>query len=253
MGARGGVGALAVGGSQVMGGHHTPCEPIWPYAFACGRNKVRLRCVAPYWPSASVAFDCRVGRRPKLRAATRVKESKKLFEKQRLSAKKSMNGCRQCSETFMLHAMIKNAACFAVLPLLDPFQTASQLYKQEIKMSKYYGALLTAALFLVSLTTNSLHWLTAPPGINGDAAKLGLYAHDLLQEKLFPFYVYHQFAPHPLIIYVQSLVFAVLGYSNHNSTRRHNRGGSLSHTGHILGFSPALRWARGLLQLTERG
>ena len=80
-------------------------------------------------------------------------------------------------------------------------------------MSKYYGALLTAALLLVSLATNSLHWLTAPPGINGDAAKLGLYAHDLLQEKLLPFYVYHQFAPHPLIIYLQSLVFAVLGYS----------------------------------------
>ena len=81
-------------------------------------------------------------------------------------------------------------------------------------MSKYYGVLLTAALFLVSLTTNSLHWLTDPPGLNIDAVRLGLYAHDLLQEKLFPFYVYHQFAPHPLIIYVQSLVFAVLGYSS---------------------------------------
>ena len=108
-------------------------------------------------------------------------------------------------------------------------------------MSKYYGALLTAALFLVSLATNSLHWLTEPPGIDSDAARLGLYAHDLLQEKLFPFYVYHLFAPHPLIIYVQSLVFAVLGYSNHNFTRRHNRGGSLSHTCHILGFSSAFR------------
>ena len=76
------------------------------------------------------------------------------------------------------------------------------------------ASLLTAALFLVSLTTNSLHWLTDPPGLNIDAVRLGLYAHDLLQEKLFPFYVYHQFAPHPLIIYVQSLVFAVLGYSS---------------------------------------
>ena len=102
-------------------------------------------------------------------------------------------------------------------------------------MSKYYGALLTAALFLVSLATNSLHWLTAPPGISGDAAKLGLYAHDLLQEKLFPFYVYHQFAPHPLIIYVQSLVFAVLGYSVTTLRGVTIVGGALA--------TPAIYWA----------
>ena len=102
-------------------------------------------------------------------------------------------------------------------------------------MSKYYGALLTAALFLVSLATNSLHWLTAPPGISGDAAKLGLYAHDLLQEKLFPFYVYHLFAPHPLIIYLQSLVFAVLGYSVTTLRGVTIVGGALA--------TPAIYWA----------
>ena len=102
-------------------------------------------------------------------------------------------------------------------------------------MSKYYGALLTAALFLVSLATNSLHWLTAPPGIDSDAAKLGLYAHDLLQEKLFPFYVYHQYAPHPLIIYVQSLVFAVLGYSVTTLRGVTIVGGALA--------TPAIYWA----------
>ena len=102
-------------------------------------------------------------------------------------------------------------------------------------MSKYYGVLLTAALFLVSLTTNSLHWLTAPPGMSQDAAMLGLYAHDLLQEKLFPFYVYHQYAPHPLIIYVQSLVFAVLGYSNATLRGVTIVGGALA--------TPAIYWA----------
>ena len=102
-------------------------------------------------------------------------------------------------------------------------------------MSKYYGVLLTAALFLVSLATNSLHWLTEPPGIDSDAARLGLYAHDLLQEKLFPFYVYHQYAPHPLIIYVQSLVFAVLGYSNATLRGVTIVGGALA--------TPAIYWA----------
>lgn len=70
-------------------------------------------------------------------------------------------------------------------------------------MGKYRtpGALLATSLFLVSLTTNSMHWLTVPLRPGGDASNLGLYAHDLLQEKVFPFYVYHQFGPHPLIIY----------------------------------------------------
>ena len=112
-------------------------------------------------------------------------------------------------------------------------------------MSKYYGVLLTAALFLVSLATNSLHlatnslhWLTEPPGIDSDAARLGLYAHDLLQDlvpRLFPFYVYHQFAPHPLIIYVQSLVFAVLGYSVTTLRGVTIVGGALA--------TPAIYWA----------
>ena len=102
-------------------------------------------------------------------------------------------------------------------------------------MSKYYGALLTAALFLVSLATNSLHWLTAPPGISWDGARLGLYAHDLLQEKLLPFYVYHQYAPHPLIIYLQSLVFAVLGYSVTTLRGVTIVGGALA--------TPAIYWA----------
>lgn len=80
-------------------------------------------------------------------------------------------------------------------------------------MSKYYDNLLPAALFLLSLVIYSLHWLTTPPGISGDASRLGLYAFDFLQDSVFPLYVYHQFAPHSLIIYLQSLVFTVLGFT----------------------------------------
>ena len=78
---------------------------------------------------------------------------------------------------------------------------------------RYSGALPAAGLFLLSLTIFSLHWLTLPLRARGDAAWLGLYAHDLLQESLFPFYVYHAYAPNPLIIYLQALVFAPFGLS----------------------------------------
>ena len=79
---------------------------------------------------------------------------------------------------------------------------------------KYYNSLPAAALFLLALMIYSWHWLTMPPGISGDASRLGLYAFDFLQEKLVPFYIYHQFAPNPLIVYLQSLVFAVFGFNN---------------------------------------
>ena len=69
-------------------------------------------------------------------------------------------------------------------------------------MNKHITVLAPAALFLFGLISYGLHWLTAPPGINGDASRLGLYAFDFVQDKLLPFYIYHQFGPHPLIIYV---------------------------------------------------
>ena len=43
-------------------------------------------------------------------------------------------------------------------------------------MNKHIAVLAPAALFLFSLASYGLHWLTAPPGINGDASRLGLYA-----------------------------------------------------------------------------
>jgi hypothetical protein len=57
-----------------------------------------------------------------------------------------------------------------------------------------------------------MHLLNAPPGISGDAARLGLYALDLLKRNLWPFYIEHQLAPHPLAVYVQAPVFAVFGF-----------------------------------------
>ena len=110
-----------------------------------------------------------------------------------------------------------------------------RLYEQRFKLDKYYDGLLSVALFLLSLILYSSHWLTAPPGISGDASRLGLYAYDFLQDKLAPFYVYHQFAPNPLIIYVQSLAFAALGYSNAVLRGVTIVGGALA--------TPAIYWA----------
>ena len=99
-------------------------------------------------------------------------------------------------------------------PIVHLVTVQSGISLRQFEMSKYIPILTPAALFLVSLTFYSLHWLTAPPGINGDASRLGLYALDFIHEKLFPFYIYHQFGPHPLIVYLQALVFSVLGFTN---------------------------------------
>lgn len=81
---------------------------------------------------------------------------------------------------------------------------------RRLKQNKW---LIPLALLLLSLTVYFAHFLTAPPGLNGDAARLGLYTFDFLQEGLFPFYIYHQFAPNPLIIYLQAPVFTLWGYT----------------------------------------
>ncbi len=51
------------------------------------------------------------------------------------------------------------------------------------------------------------------PTLNNDAASLALHTRDFLQEDIFPFYIYHQFGIHPLIVYIQALIFSVFGYS----------------------------------------
>lgn len=70
---------------------------------------------------------------------------------------------------------------------------------------------LLLVILVLSLVTHFMHLLDSPPGINGDAARLGLYAVDFLRHGLWPFYVHHQFGPYPLIIYLQAPVFAILG------------------------------------------
>jgi len=71
---------------------------------------------------------------------------------------------------------------------------------------------LPLVLVAISLTTHLGRLLASPPGISGDAARLGLYALDFLKRNLWPFYIEHQFAPHPLAIYLQVPIFAVFGF-----------------------------------------
>lgn len=70
---------------------------------------------------------------------------------------------------------------------------------------------LLVALLAISLVSAFSHLLTAPAGINGDAARLGIHAWDLLTRGIKPFYIFHQFAPQPLIVCLQAAAFAVLG------------------------------------------
>lgn len=53
--------------------------------------------------------------------------------------------------------------------------------------------------------------LLQPDGLSGDAARLGLHAWDFLQRDAWPFYIYHLFAPNPLIIWLHTLAFALAG------------------------------------------
>jgi len=91
------------------------------------------------------------------------------------------------------------------------------------------------ALVLTSLAFFSIHWLTSKLYVSHDAYSLGQHAHDLLQNRIFPFYIYHQFGPHPLITYVQSLVIPVFGYSAASLQGIIVVGGALA--------APAIYWA----------
>ncbi len=87
------------------------------------------------------------------------------------------------------------------------------LYGRRLNVINHVDAGLSFALFLIGLAVYLLQWLALPPDIGRDASELGLNAYDFLQENIFPFYVYHQFAPSPFIIYIQSLAVALFGYS----------------------------------------
>ncbi len=108
---------------------------------------------------------------------------------------------------------------------------------RRFALGNHVDAAISFVLFLISLAFYSLHWLMLPPprAINVDAARLGMYAHDLLQEGVFSFYVYHLLAPNPLIIYIQAPVFTVFGYSIASIQGITVVGGALA--------TPAIYWA----------
>lgn len=68
-------------------------------------------------------------------------------------------------------------------------------------------------LLLLGLATHFAHLLTAPPGVHGDSARLGLHTFDFIQRGIWPFYIYHQAAPSPLILYLQAAAFLVFGFT----------------------------------------
>lgn len=68
-------------------------------------------------------------------------------------------------------------------------------------------------LFCLHLIIAGYLYPHVPPGLNGDAARLGLYTVDFVEAGLTPFYIYHQFAPNPFIIYLQTLSTQLFGYT----------------------------------------
>jgi 4-amino-4-deoxy-L-arabinose transferase-like glycosyltransferase len=57
------------------------------------------------------------------------------------------------------------------------------------------------------------HYVSAPPGVQGDAARLGLHTIDFIYRNVWPFYIYHQGAPDPLILYLQAPLFVAFGFT----------------------------------------
>ena len=109
-----------------------------------------------------------------------------------------------------------------------------QLIGKRFRVSKHVDAVLSFTVFMVSLAFYTWHWFTAQRVINHDSSRLGLYALDLLEENIFSLYVYHQYSPNPFIIYVDSLVFAVFGYSQSSVQSVTVVGGALT--------APAVYW-----------
>lgn len=69
------------------------------------------------------------------------------------------------------------------------------------------------ALFLFGLVCQFWGYLDYPPGLGGDAARLAIHAWDFLSRGVWPFYIYHQAAPNPLLIYLQAPLFLVFGFT----------------------------------------
>lgn len=110
-----------------------------------------------------------------------------------------------------------------------------QLFGKSSSVTGHVDAWLSIALLCISLSSYSFHWLRWAPILNNDAASLALHARDFVQENIFPFYIYHQFGIHPLIVYIQALIFSVFGYSVAGLQGLTVVGGALA--------APAIYWA----------
>ncbi len=68
-------------------------------------------------------------------------------------------------------------------------------------------ALVLAFALLAHLTLALLE----PSSLSGDAARLGLHAWDFVRRDAWPFYIYHLFAPNPLIVWLHAAAFTLAG------------------------------------------
>ncbi len=67
-------------------------------------------------------------------------------------------------------------------------------------------------LFFYNLSVYAiLRWLSPHLLTGGDAARLGIHAWDFLTRQVWSFYIYHLYAPNPLIVFLHTLAFAVFG------------------------------------------
>ena len=88
-----------------------------------------------------------------------------------------------------------------------------QLFGKPSSLTGRADAWLSITLFSISLSSYYFHWFRLPQTLDHDSTWLALYTRDFLQENIFPFYIYHQFGPQPLLVYMQALIFSVFGYS----------------------------------------
>src|SRR5688572_11209856 len=68
-----------------------------------------------------------------------------------------------------------------------------------------------AGIILLGFALRLFRLATVPIGGHGDVAWNGLEALDWLHGVKWPFYVYHIYAPEPVIIYLTGVAIAILG------------------------------------------
>jgi hypothetical protein len=69
------------------------------------------------------------------------------------------------------------------------------------------------ALLAFGLICHFWGYLDYPLDLGADAARLAIHTWDFLDRGIWPFYIYHQDAPNPLLIYLQAPLFIVFGFT----------------------------------------